>query len=238
MAQHALEVRRLLQALDALLRLGPGGNSGRSLPCPWRKRAFWSACRIRGGNWRSCPCRRPPPGSAWSPCAGSARPCRARRPAWPGVGGSALWQERHKPSGGPLFLPAAERLHVAADAVGMIDVLDFRRLRRLLALEGQGQLAVFHEVAGLAGLLLLEQHVGVLVVEERDRRQLKLSERGQGVDLDQIRPPRLGRLRRLTGSFSPWASMQKNEAAAHTNRNPAHRSSGLPFTITPVLSLI
>ena len=63
-------------------------------------------------------------------------------------------------------------------------------------LEGQGQLVVLGEVAGLAALLLLKQHLGVLVVEERDRRQLKLPERGQGVDFDQVRPSRLGGLHR------------------------------------------
>ena len=88
-------------------------------------------------------------------------------------------------------------LVVTANAARMIDVFELPRLGRLRAFIGQIQLVVLDGVAGLAVLLLFEQHLGMLVVEERDRRQLKLSERGQGVDLDQVRLSRLGRLRRL-----------------------------------------
>ena len=68
---------------------------------------------------------------------------------------------------------------------------DFRPLK------GQGQLVVLDGVAGLAALLFLEQHIGVLVMEERDRWQLKLPEGGHGIDFYQVRPPRLGGLHRL-----------------------------------------
>ncbi len=60
----------------------PGGNRGSSPPCPWRKRVFlvlFVVFVVATGAVVLIVLAAP--GSAWSPCAGSAIPCSARRPA-------------------------------------------------------------------------------------------------------------------------------------------------------------
>ena len=84
---------------------------------------------------------------------------------------------------------------VAADALGVVHFLDLGLGGVLLAAELGDNLAVLLNVAGLAVLFASLERQGVLVVQERDRRQLQLPERFHGVNGHHVRAGGCVRLR-------------------------------------------
>ena len=234
MAEHALLVRRLPQALDAVLGLTQVANAAGlflALDVNELVSLFIEFMVATGAVVLAAGRRRDLLG---------VHVAKMHRLVQAGVQPDRLWRLGVVAAAAqtvrrPARLAGGGRLHVAADAVLMIEVFDRGRLRRRPALEGQGQLAVIHGVAGFAGLLLLKQHVGVLIVGEGDRRQLQFPVGRQGVNLDQVRPPQLRRwhrLRRLLPALSP-DTVKRDRDTHHQEPSPSKQWSSFRHNSNP-----